>query len=100
MDVEQSVARQGDSGEKERVIATARLCYTAYGEDGEEAELEAIAALLEIEECFLIVEFPMSGEQEGERFVRAASHSPECIQGSWFRHTGGRVTMHELGSAA
>jgi hypothetical protein len=53
-----------------------------------------------VEGCYLILEYPMNGEDAGERFVRAASFSPEIAQGSWFRHTGGRVTMGELDRSA
>lgn len=99
MEATPRVARKAEGEGAERVIAMTTLTYTAHFDD-ETVEISAVAALVEIEDCFLILEWPLDGEDSGDRFVRSASYSPETAQGSWFRHTGGRVSIDELERAA
>ena len=45
---------------------------------------------------YIVLDVPMTGESEGERFIRGFSYAPEIAQGTFYRCTGMTVTLEAI----
>lgn len=92
-----SISRLGVDGQSgEGWAALAAINYVE--EDGE--DLSTILALVEIDGCWLIVEYVLEGPEAGSRITRAANWSASGIAKTWQRVTGEQLDPANMRTAA
>ena len=64
--------------DEERVVTTLERIEASYGA------------------AYMVFDVPMTGESEGERFIRGFSYAPEIAQGTFYRCTGMTVTLEAI----
>ena len=64
--------------DEERVVTTLERIEASYGNG------------------YMVLDVPMTGESEGERFIRGFSYAPEIAQGTFYRCTGMTVALEAI----